>query len=366
MITNTTLSDYYELSDDLFELLISRHNQHNPDILHELHEIAGENGITYDETVSSNPVIKEISAKLYEMCRQGVFLRNVFHIKFYYLFDAIIYAINHNNYLMLADNTRALFEHIGTLAYLSVETEKTAKNLKKTNSEKRFLIEFQNLVEHYNKLFYVNVALENQHTVLHSDNELTINNLFPKYIAKIIPDQKTKVLNDDFMFLSDCVHPNLGSYLLISSGYLKEESKIFITEEERRFMVRKLLASLHRLLDMSNTLELAFIQAGNSIENMYRISLNENENVASLFSPLVASKGKKKAIIGDGKSPQTAIFFPIARTITEEVALCHEYVDKNNLVRHSYKFEYIENGWKFYSFMKRNKKVWFKVQTSLT
>lgn len=360
MITNTNIKKHYEFSEDLFTLLINLHKRYSPKNFSNI-----ETGVQLDQTTSDNLIIRDISEKLYELTKQALVLQEVFNLKFYYLYDALIYSINGENYLMLAENARALFEHVGTLAYLSVETEKIAKNLKNTSSEKNFWVEFNILIKHYHKLFYNTVSLQGGNRVKKEDNELLISKLFPRYISLSLSNHQEKVLRNDYMFLSDLVHPNLGSNLLVTSGYLKKESNIYISNQERNNMTKKLLASVHRLLEMSTDLEMQFIRAGTIIHDMYRITLNKHDSVGALFSALIASKGKVKAMVGDGESPETAISFPIARSVVEEHDLCFAYVEKNDLDKGSYKFERIEDGWIHYSYTKKNKKVWFKKEVNI-
>ncbi|MGF9741436.1 hypothetical protein ABEX38_29140 [Priestia megaterium] len=355
MITNTNIKKHYELSEDLFTLLTNLHKKYKPNNYLNINT-----DIQFDSTASDDSVIKDISEKLYELTKQALVLQEVFNLKFYYLYDALIYSINRENYLMLAENARALFEHIGTLAYLSIETEKISQNFKNTNDAENFLIDFSILINHYQILFYNTVSLQGGKLVDKEDNELLFSKLFPTYISLSLSHHEEKVLKNDFMFLSDFVHPNLGSNLLVTNGYLKKESNIYISDEERSNIIEKLLASIHRLLEMSRDLEIRFIRAGLKIQDMYRISLNKHDSVEGLFSPLIASKGKFKAVVGDGKTANTAINFPIARSIAEEIELCSIYIRQNDLEKRSYKFEYIKGGWMYYSYRKRNQKVWFK------
>lgn len=74
--------------------------------------------------------LNDFSVRLYNIAEHTSFCIGLYDYKFYLLAKSIITAINENNPLSLANNTRSLIEQLAAISYLMDAIEKMILNLK--------------------------------------------------------------------------------------------------------------------------------------------------------------------------------------------------------------------------------------------
>lgn len=134
-------------------------------------------------------------------------------------------------------------------------------------------------------------------------------------------------IKNDYNSLCDFVHPNYGSYKLVSSGILGK-GKLFAEDE-----------IIQHEQDLANK---SVTQCTNAIENMdkeflkYLLDINKYINFTCLLpSKITQIFNKRHESIGRGNSKDDSVHFPHARTMTEELEAYYEYFTKRkrNIIR---------------------------------
>ena len=160
-----------------------------------------------------NKPLNVVSERLYNIADGFFFIAEIFRYKFYLLAKSIIHAIETENPLSLANNTRSLLEQVAVVMYCTSSVVKMLDDLKNQGSIKK-----------------IDAILNKAEVILHrtysgqgskidesKENEAIHVNTAIKSLSKELSDAL-----DVYNYLCEFVHPNYGNNLLVSSGKLGE------------------------------------------------------------------------------------------------------------------------------------------------
>lgn len=295
--------------------------------------------------------LKSIAENLFEISDQSFFLFQVIDWKINYLAEGLLHAVQLKNPLTLANNARALVEHIAMIAWVGSKINQLEESLRGQQSEAAI----QGALEktktslrqaYYGKSSKVAAAGEKEEKSIH------INDLL-KVLSKDIEN-----IEEMYDLLCEYVHPNYGSNMLVSTGNLAS-GKLNPPEEFNRETIDKLrricsycmiylrnevtghLASPIRIQDL---IDRCFIR-GVKLQNVFTI--------------------KEAKPVGDGKSKATAYHFPKARTPQEAIQLTYQFLEDEGYKLSDVKeIGGIEAGYIYNVHHTNKEKIWVKVPLS--
>jgi len=292
--------------------------------------------------------LKTIATRLLSITDKGFFLFHVCGWKLDYLAEALIHAIDAKNPLALANNARALVEHLAALVAIVEELGQLEISLRGQGQEKAINDALGKAEKFIHRGFYgkspklTNDKNEQAHHV----------NDYVKALKKEVAG-----IEDVYDFLCEYVHPNYGSNLLVSSGQLSS-GRLNPPEEFHR-------ETLDRLRGYCSLCMLFLKKRGNQhgavfirLQDLLELCFGRGAKLTSVFS-LKASTPE-----GDGKSGDTAFFFPKARTSMEAIRMCNGYLEKEGY-KEGYKVHKRENhgvadGFVYNVYTTDKGTVWFK------
>ena len=155
--------------------------------------------------------LKTVVQRLFKICNDGFFLVQVCEWKISYIADALLHAIESQNPVSLANNSRALIEHIAALTFVAETLDKLGASLEGQGSEAK-INEMLSKSERIQKRCYYGKSpktSDKNDAAPHIEGECLA--AFEKFHPRI---------RDVYGFLCEYVHPNFGSNLLGGGGFL--------------------------------------------------------------------------------------------------------------------------------------------------
>jgi len=289
--------------------------------------------------------LKTIAIRLYDITNNGFFLIQVCGWKIDYLAEALIHAIEAKNPLALANNTRALVEHLAALVMIIEKLEQLEKNLCGQGSEKTIndaLVQAEKFV--YRSFYGKSPKLTSDK----NEQALHINDCL-KILKKEVDN-----IEDVYDFLCEYVHPNYGSNLLVSTGQLGKGRLNPPEEFHRDILDRICRCCSHSMLFLKEH-DIQFGSVFVRLQGLLELCFNQGAKVTSVFS------FKTPKPEGDGKSRDTAFYFRNARTNMEAIKLCYEFLEKEGNEVRKRDIGGIVNGFIYDIYTTNKGTVWFKV-----
>ena len=291
--------------------------------------------------------IKLIASRLFAITDKGFFLLQACECKIDYLAEALIHAIEAENPISLANNARALVEHLAAFVAITKELEKLHEKLHGQGQEKAIHQAMQKAEIFIHRAYYgksPKIASETSEQALHVNDCL-------KVLKEEVPD-----IEDVYDFLCEYVHPNHGSNALVSTGQLGSGRLNPPAEFHRETLDRlRRYCSLCMLFLRERGIEHGAIFI--KLQNLFELCLASGAKVNNVF----AVKAPKPD--GDGKSKETAYFFRKARTVFEAIGLCREFLAKEGYEIRSGRNGGLGNGVIYDIYETDKGTVWFKVPT---
>jgi hypothetical protein len=297
------------------------------------------------ESAKLREPLRTIASRLFSVADGVFFLFHVCAWKIDYIAEALIHAIEAKNPIALANNTRALVEHLAALVAISNELEELETKLPGQNTEKAIdgLIKRAEVFMHrayYGKSGKVSGKKEDQ--ALHVNDCL-------EALTKEAPD-----IEEVYAFLCEYVHPNYGSNLLVSSGQLAA-GRLVPPEEFHREVLDRLKGYCSMSMLLLRDRQLAQFGALIRLQGLVELCFVTGANVNNVF----AIKPPKPH--GDGKSRETAFFFKNARTPAEALGLCYEFLAKEKIQVQSRQSGGFSDGAIYDEFATDKGRIWFKI-----
>jgi len=291
---------------------------------------------------------KELFVRLVRLKNQFLHVCRVIEVKVLHLLDGFTYALNTNNTLVAALCTRSLVEHAGTLSYLTRKSFEFLEELKFVNDYKQAIKKLEKLEDTYRSLFYGTRFFRVKGLV----DVIPSPKLVKDYLGR-----ELKGAYDVYRYLSEFVHPNFGSNILVSVGQLGEGIIVPSSEE-----IRKITERIIKIGGTTADYMLGKIAEFSLIGFIY---LDYIFKCVKLRLPLKdVFREPELDFIGDGRSKESAILFKGAKTYIDHIRLQYRLLEK--LERRSVMQKTIFDEEFLYDIHETDKgEIWFKVPRRL-
>ena len=301
----------------------------------------------YQEKVGKiNSSLKPIANSLWEIADQSFFLLQVIEWKIDYLAEALLHAIRSKNPLSLANNARALVEHIASISGIGSEINILMNSLKGQQSEKAILKAIERTENYLHRAYY---GTSSKKKTSNKNKSLHINDSLKK-LSKEISN-----INEIYDFLCEYVHPNFGSNLLVSTGKLSS-GKLNPPEDYHRETLDKLRRICSYCMIYLKDESLGHLSSPLRIQSLIELCLVRGAKIQNVFSE------KKATPKGDGTSKETALYFPNVRTPQEAIKLTYDFFETNGYKLTGKKeIGGIENGFIYDVHVTNKGKVWVRI-----
>jgi len=306
---------------------------------------AMQNAVDRNLDQTSGP-LKSVSQRLFKISRDAFFLIQVCEWKVTYMAEALVQSIERRNPLSLANNTRALVEHVAALVFILEALGKLRKSLTGQGSEKKIDESLGTMESVLRRAYYGTSpkAKNKADAAPHIESECLT--AFEKHV----PD-----IRDVYDFLCEYVHPNHGSNLLVSTGQLgtgrlnppPEFHKDTIDQICRYCSLTMLFLRDNVVLMSADLLYL---------KDLVDRCFVKGAKISNVFS-------KKSALPeGDGFSKETAYFFPKARTASEAVELTNQFFEEAGIsLTGERRLEAVGEGFVYDVYPTSRGLLWFKI-----
>ncbi|MHA6609383.1 hypothetical protein [Photobacterium damselae] len=285
-----------------------------------------------------------LSVKVYNIAEHTAFCMGLYNYKFYLLAKSVIAAINDNNPLSLANNTRSLVEQIAAITYLMESVEKMLSNLKDQGQLEKIneiLSKAENVINRVYLGQGKGLSNNNEYKAVHINDSLSS-------LQKEIPN-----INELYSVLCEYVHPNFGNNKLVSSGQLgKGKFESIDVSSDSVTEILKCSALVFDFLDKKRVYHPA---VSARIYNFVEYFFVKGAKITNVFSQ------NSSQPIGDGKSQKTAFFFKKARNAGEAIQLSYLYFSGKNIEIYGRQNGGIENGYIYDVYSTSNGVFWVKV-----
>jgi hypothetical protein len=305
---------------------------------------------TYREAIKNRP--EEVARCLIAIAQAAqaiAFCQQTVEHKLASLAQAAMFAMNERSPLVLAMVARSVLEHASTLAYLSNIACRCTEKISGSGDVVRASKALSELVEVCREMHFGSGQLATGKRPIHVHDAI-------KAMNQHLPD-----VMRGYDFLSDFVHPNHGSNMLVAVGG-PGEGVVGVEAADhpsvihaRRAMVRLLAATI--MASRNVTLHLAHSVC--QLDNWFIRGLDEKCKSTRIFAPA------RTAIIGDGRSRESAYRFPKAATAAEHIQLQIAWV-RLNLPTDAVRTSEPNDVWIFDVYQHGNppQQVWFKVPSA--
>jgi len=289
--------------------------------------------------------LKTVAARLLSINEKAFFLFQVCEWKLDYLAEALIHAIEANNPLALANNARALVEHLAALAAIVQELERLENTMLGQGEEKAINDALDKAERFIYRSFY---GKSPKLTNNKNQQALHINDCL-KALKKEVAD-----IEDVYDFLCEYVHPNHGSNVLVSTGHLGT-GRLNPSEDFHRETLDRLrrYCSLCMLFLREHGIQYGSIFI--KLQHLFEKCFSTDAKISNVFS---ARGGQLR---GDGKSQDTAYFFPKARTAMEAIKLTYEFLKKENYIVQRQEVGAIIDEFVYDVYVTSKGMIWFKM-----
>ncbi|EGR0761919.1 hypothetical protein ETS21_23785 [Vibrio parahaemolyticus] len=296
-----------------------------------------------NKSKKSSPPLNVLSVRLYNIAEHTSFCIGLYDYKFYLLAKSVIAAINENNPLSLANNTRSLVEQLAAISYLMDAIEKMISNLKDQGGLKKIDEIFKRAEKAINRVYLgEGKAKENsEHKAVHINDSLGV---LEKEVSNI---------SDLYSVLCEYVHPNFGNNKLVSSGKLGKGK--FESVDINSESVTEILECSALVFELLDTKKIYHPSVSMRTYNLVEYFFVKGAKITTIFSQ------SSSKTTGDGKSQETALFFSKARNAPEAITLAKAYFDKHNIKVNGRQNGGISNGYIYDVYETSDGAFWVKV-----
>lgn len=234
----------------------------------------------------------------------------LFNYKFSLLAQAIIHAIETENPLSLANNTRSLLEQLAVLIYLVNSVSRMLEDLKDQGSIEKIDKIISKSESVLNRVY----SGEGKKKSKSKDDEAIHVNDAMKELSKEVLDA-----SETYDYLCEFVHPNYGNNVLVSSGQL---GKGRIEKEGLNSKnIQSIIMCSYSIFEFLSTRKLFHPIITWNINHLVELCFQKGAKITNVFSE------KKPIASGDGKTKETAIHFKNARTSQEAMKLQYKHLE---------------------------------------
>jgi len=296
--------------------------------------------------IKKNKQIGSIAINLIRIKNQFLFIFRILQTKLIYLLNSMIDSLDHDNHLSFALCARSLLEHAGTISFIYKKIESTINTLKRQSNYNKIQEILERLNESLSKVFYGTRFFKDEHLT----KAIHTNELIKDHLEKELPNAWQV-----YEFLSDFVHPNYGSNLLVSHGYFGD-GVIDPPIQEKKEIIDRMILLTAGLIDYVDDSFSNYGKFGILIDGYIEKALHPHIKIENIFRE---QRGK---FTGDGSSKENAIFFINAKTPMEHIEMQHRYIEENEIdVEPIKQIGAMEDGFIFDRYKTKEGELWFKV-----
>jgi hypothetical protein len=292
-----------------------------------------------------NP-LKTIAQRLFDAAKNGFFLIQVCEWKIHYLADALLHAIESRNPLSLANNTRALIEHLAALVFVVQSLDQLRDSLDGQGNEDKINQAITKIEGILNRAYYGKSPKKTgkEEAAPHVESECLAA------LEKQIPD-----VREIYDFLCEYVHPNHGSNLLVSTGQLGK-GRLNPPPEFHRTTIEQICGYCSSAMLFLADATIHISATLMTIKDLVDRCSSKGATVGNVF----ARRGTIPE--GDGQSKETAFFFPKARTAVEAIDMTRRYL-KDSGIRLTGNRENVgvSEGFVYDVYPSSRGRLWFKI-----
>jgi hypothetical protein len=289
--------------------------------------------------------LKSIASRIFSIADQGFFLFQVCEWKIDYIAEALIHSIEAKNPLALANNTRALIEHLAALVAIVKELHKLLAKLHGQGQEMSIRSALEKTETFIYRAYY---GKSPKITSEPNEQALHVNDLI-KALKDEVPN-----IDDLYDFLCEYVHPNHGSNSLVSTGRLAN-GRLNPPEEFHRETLDRLLSYCSYSMQLLKERRIEHGATFITLQNLFDLCSAKGATVSNIFAI------KKPIPVGDGTSQETAYFFGKARTAGEAIALSYQFLRNGGYDLKRKEIGGLGDGVVYDVYDTDKGKIWFKV-----
>lgn len=300
--------------------------------------------------------ITGVSDALERVLFEQMYVNFITSAKLKYIYQGANSCFREENYIGLAYFARAALEHIGTYAYLVQETDNAVMGLRNQSSEEKIHSLLKKLSNTYAVSYYgssdpnvkpsqklkpINVysGLNALSCYFEGDTDdysalfhqkITREEIIFSYGIDYEPVSTKNPVHTDYDFLCNFVHPNFGSNYLISSGKINE-GHIDLKDNSHSYNLAVLFLKkcLRYWVYYDQKLWNKSAVAHMHLSAWHARSFVKGAKLQRLFTE------KSFKCVGSGESIESAITFPMARDMIEEMQMYYEMLEKEDLMEMS-------------------------------
>lgn len=250
-----------------------------------------------------------VSERLFNVAENTAFIIELFRYKTYLLAKGITHAIETENPISLANNTRSLLEQVAVFAHCTSSVEKMLVDLKNQGS----INKINSILEKAEKSLQRTYSGQGKKTAKTKEDEA-----IHVHDAIAVLSAEVSDATDAYDYLCEFVHPNHGNNLLVSSGEIGR-GKITTTNKNSEHVKRIAKYSPSILDYLDKKIHLHTLIAW-KIYHLVEICFQKGAKIENIFSE------RPPIPLGDGKSRETAFYFKNARTSQEAIKLSYQYI----------------------------------------
>jgi hypothetical protein len=259
--------------------------------------------------------LKTVSQRLFKISRNAFFLIQVCEWKITYIAQALLHAIETRNHLSLANNTRALIEHVAALVFVLDSLGKLRNSLKGQGSEKKINDVIEKTESNLQRA-YCGASPKGK------DREKSAPHIESECLAAF--EKQVTNIREIYDFLCEYVHPNYGSNLLVSTGQLGF-GKLNPSAEFHKDTIDRICRccsfTMLFLREQAVSISANLINLKDLVDRCF----STGAKITSVFTMKAALPD------GDGLSRETAYFFPKARTPLEAIELTNQFLQQSEI-----------------------------------
>jgi hypothetical protein len=296
-----------------------------------------------------NEPLKSVATRLFTVTDKGFFLLAVCEWKIDAIADALIQTISANNSIALANNTRALIEHLGAFVAVAKELDSLALALKGQNTAQGINHLLDKTERFLHRGYYgksPKVTKDKNEQALHVESDC----------LAALKEEITDIY-EVYDFLCEYVHPNYGSNALVSTGVLGA-GRLNPPADFHRDTINRLLRYCALAMIFLKERGIVFAGVILRLQGLLDLCFVSQATIGNVF----AKKAAKPR--GDGTSKETAYFFPNARTKLEAMQLCYDFLANQGLQIQNRHIGTIDGTSIYDVFVTDDGSIWFKLPLS--
>lgn len=291
------------------------------------------------------PPLNAVSKRLYYIADNTFYCIELFNYKFSLLAQGIIHAIETENPLSLANNTRSLLEQLAVFTYLINHVSRMLEDLKGQGS----IDKIDKIISKSENILHRVYSGEGKKKAKSKNDEAIHVNDAIKELSKEVSDA-----NETYDYLCEFVHPNHGNNTLVSSGEL---GKGRIEKEGLNSKkIQNIIMYSYSIFYFLSTKEFFHPIVTWKIHHLVELCFQKGAKITNIFSE------REPVASGDGKTKETALHFKKARTSQEAMRLQYKYLEDIgcSIISSNRKCGGIKDGYVFDLWSTHLGEIWFK------